>query len=239
MTNKSETTKYALVTGANKGLGFEITRRLGFAGYTVYMCGRTQSKLEQAAGLLRGEGHKTVPTAMDVTDTAAIEKVVEKLREDGIRLDAVIHNATVTIHTDESLLTVTDGDLMNTFLVNAMGPLRLTRALMPVLNKGARIVMVSSSAGRFCNGLSDFAPLFSMSKTAMNVVTRRLAKELEPHGIAVNAVAPGDLHDQLIVEGESPSSEVKQSAQTPVWLATEVPVTETGKFWRNKTVIDW
>ncbi len=231
--------KYALVTGANKGLGFEISRRLGFAGYNVYMCGRTQSKLEQAAGLLRGEGHTMFPMAMDVTQPEDINKAVETLRAAGVQLDALIHNATVMLDDDLSLLEVPDQDVFNTFMINALGPLRLTRALMPLMKSGSRIVMVSSEAGRFCNGLSDFAPVFSMSKTALNVVTRRLAKELESRNIVVNAASPGDAHDTDIIKGETNRRTLTRSAETPVWLATEVPLVETGKFWRDKLEINW
>lgn len=236
---KPKNKKYALVTGANKGLGFEISRRLGFAGYSVYMCGRTQGKLEQAAGLLRGEGHDMIPMAMDVTKPEDINKAVETLRAAGVELDALINNATVMLDEDLSLLEVSDQDIFNTFMINALGPLRLTRALMPLMKSGSRIVMVSSEAGRFCNGLSEFAPVFSMSKTALNVVTRRLAKELEPQNIAVNAVSPGDAHDVDIRENKDIQRTIKRSAETLVWLATEVPLEVTGKFWRDRKEINW
>lgn len=236
MDNETEK-KFALVTGANKGLGFEISRQLGFAGFDVYMCGRNEGRLNQAAGMLRGEGHRMIPTVLDVTRAEDIERVAESLRSDGVRLDALVNNAAILLDENQSLLEVSDQAILETFQTNALGPLRLTRTLAPLLKDGARIVMVSSEAGAFCNGISNYAPVYSMSKTAMNVVTRRFALALASRRIAVNAASPGDVRTSM--GGPGATRSVGEGAETPVWLATEVPLESTGKFWRDKEEIAW
>lgn len=227
--------KRALVTGANRGIGFEIVRRLCFAGYKVIACGRDMEKIQQAVGLLKGEGHDVEGMVLDVTDVASIRNLVENLEKEDIFLDALVNNAAVLLDRDLQILDATNRILMDTIETNTVAPLLVTKALLGRLKFGSRIVMMSSGAGVFCEGLSDWAPVYSLSKTGLNVVTRQLAKALDSREIRVNAVCPGWVQTEM--GGEHAPRSIEHGAETPLWLATEVE--ETGKFWRDKNEIGW
>jgi NAD(P)-dependent dehydrogenase (short-subunit alcohol dehydrogenase family) len=225
----------ALVTGANRGIGFEIARRLGFAGYRVIACGRDLAKMNQAVGMLRGEGHEVVAKVLDVTDWGGLQSLREEMEKEEIELDALVNNAAVLLDRDLGILDI-DPDVMGrTLTTNTMAPLMVTRMLLPLIKRGGRVVMMSSGAGAFCQDFSEWAPIYSLSKTALNALTRQLAPPLLDRGIMVNAVCPGWV--QTSMGGSGAPRTIEQGAETPVWLATEVEA--TGKFWRDKQEIAW
>lgn len=227
----------ALVTGANKGIGFEITRQLCFKGYTVWMAGRNASRLAQSAGMLRGEGHNVVPVELDVTDSAQLEGLIKRIEKEQVKFNALINNAAVLFDGELDLLEVDAKMMLETFQTNSIAPIQVTRALLPYMLDGSRIVMMSSGSGVFCGEISSWAPVYSMSKTVINAITRQLAPLLKPRKIAVNAVCPGWVKTEM--GGPNANRHVAHGAETPVWLATEVGLTETGKFWRDKKEIGW
>jgi len=227
--------KTALVTGANRGIGFEIARRLCFAGFKVFVCGRSEEKIKQAIGMLKGEGHHVESKVLDVTDAESISSLAEELERDAVNLDALVNNAAVLLDRDMGIMEIDDKTIMNTLKTNTLAPLMVTKGLMGALKSGSRVVMMSSGAGAFCEGISDWAPVYSLSKTGLNAITRQMAKALAPREILVNAVCPGWV--QTSMGGEGAPRKVEQGAETPVWLATEVNV--TGKFWRDKNEIPW
>ncbi len=232
-----KTEKIALVTGANRGIGFEISRQLCFKGFKVYMASRNKSRIEQSSGLLRGEGHHVEAVVLDVTDQASINSFQAMLMERKEKLQVLINNAAILKDDSTSLLELPQGDVLATFTTNTLAPLIVTRTLMPLLASGSRVIMLSSGAGAVCGEIGSWAPIYSMSKTALNAITRQLAPLLKKENIAVNAVCPGWVKTEM--GGQEAPRSVGEGAQTPVWLATEADQSETGKFWRDKKEISW
>lgn len=227
--------KIALVTGANRGIGFEIARQLGFKGYTVYACGRSENSLKQSVGMLTGEGHRVFPIVLDVTNAESINAMRKKLAEEEVKLDALINNAAVLVDRNTSILDLSRSQVMETLETNTVAPLMVTQALSSILKDGSRVVMVSSTSGRFCGELEYWSPIYATSKTALNAITRQLAPELAKRDIYVNAVHPGWVKTDM--GGDGAERDVSRGAETPVWLATEVK--ESGKFWSDKKEISW
>lgn len=229
--------KWALVTGANKGIGFEVTRQMAFKGYSIVMTGRNKGRLDQAAGLLRCEGHDILTVVLDVTDDQSIASVIAELKKQNIVLNALINNAAILVDRDVPIKKLTKAMVNDTLQTNTVAPLFLTLAMEPLLADGARVVMVSSGAGSMSNAPYTWAPIYSTSKTALNALTRQLAPFLAERNIAVNAVSPGWVRTDM--GGSNAERHVKEGAETPVWLATEVPTSKTGMFWRDKKEIAW
>ena len=230
--------KIAIVTGANKGIGFEISRQLGFAGYKVYMGGRMMNRIQQSSGLLRGEGHEVVPFLMDVNDKKSIDSLIQMLNDAGEKVDTLINNAAVLLDDHKGILDLTKEEVDLTLETNAIAPLVITKALLPIMNPGCRVVMLSANSGSFCRErLGSWAPIYSLSKTMLNGITRQLAPALLKKDIYVNAVDPGWVRTSM--GGNEAPRTIDQGAETPVWLATDMGFTETGKFWRDKQEIPW
>lgn len=229
--------KIAFVTGANRGIGFEISRQLCFKGYKVYMGSRNQSRLTQASGLLRGEGHEVEHVNIDVMDSETINSFVKLLESKGEKLDALINNAGVSLDKNSRILDTSHADILTTLETNTIAPLILTRKLLPCMNVGSRVVMMSSSTAQYCGEIGFSSPIYTLSKIGLNYITRQLAPELEKQKIAVNAVSPG--HVRTAMGGDDAPRSTNQGAETPVWLATEVEIDQTGKFWLDKKEIPW
>lgn len=229
--------KIAFVTGANRGIGFEISRQLGFKGYKVYMGSRNHGRISQSSGLLRGEGHEIEHVIVDVTDQSTIEAFAKKLESKGEKLDALINNAGVLLDENTDILETGHEAILKTLETNTIAPLMVTRILLPHLNEGCRVVMMSSRVAQVCGELTNYAPIYSLSKTGLNIITRHLAAELKKRGIAVNAVTPGRVRTHM--GGADAPRSVNEGAATPVWLASEVDLDQTGKFWFDKKEIGW
>ncbi len=229
--------KWALVTGANKGIGFETVRQLAFKGYSVVMTGRQKGKLNQAAGLLRGEGHDIITMVLDVKDEKSIAEAAVELKKLKITLHALINNAAILVDRDVPIQKVTRAMVKDSFETNTFAPLFVTLAFEPLLADGARVVMVSSGAGALSKPPYTWAPIYATTKTALNAITRQLAPFLALRKIAVNTVSPGWVKTDM--GGSEAEREVKEGAETPVWLATEVALNKTGLFWRDKAEIAW
>ncbi len=229
--------KIAVVTGANKGIGFEITRELCFAGYSVYMCGRNKSRITQAAGLLRGEGHMVIPVKVDVSKIGDIEAFAETLKTNKVEVHTVVNNAAVRFDWNISVLEIEYEQAVQTVLTNTIAPLYFTRAMLPFMKEGARVVMMSSGARTVARDFVNGEGTYSMSKTGLNTITRHLAPELEERGIVVSVASPGLVRTDL--GGVNAERSAKDGAETPVWLATEITLNQTGHFWQDKKIIPW
>ena len=229
--------KIAFVTGANRGIGFEISRQLCFKGYKVYMGSRNHGRISQSSGLLRGEGHEVEHIIIDVTISETIDAFVKLLESKGEKLDALINNAGVSLDKNTRILETSHADILTTLETNTIAPLILTRKLLPCMNEGSRVVMMSSSMARICDGINFDWPIYSLSKVGLNFITRQLAPELAKYKIAVNAVSPG--HVRTSMGGDHAPRSTNEGAETPVWLATDVEIEKTGKFWLDKKEISW
>ncbi len=226
--------RIALVTGANKGIGREVVRQLAALGWRVFLGSRDPAAGEAAAGLIEGD---VEALALDVNDLGSLSLAARAVSASVDRLDVLINNAAILEKGDQSALTLSPEIARGTFETNVLGTLRATQAFLPLLRKSAapRIVNVSSLAGQLTGDLQSWSPAYSVSKTALNGLTQQFAADLD--GFAVNAVSPGWVRTDM-GGAEAPLS-VEEGAAGIVWLAVEAPQTLTGKFIKDRKVIEW
>jgi NAD(P)-dependent dehydrogenase (short-subunit alcohol dehydrogenase family) len=229
-----KTTKTALVTGANKGIGLEVARQLAARGWRVFVGARDAALGEAAAESIEGDAELL---ELDVTQPASIAKAVREMGAHISQLDVLVNNAAILEDGDSSVLSLSPEIARCTMETNVLGPLRVTQAFVPLLraSSDARVVNVSSVAGQLAGDLHSFAPAYSISKTALNGLTVQLAAALS--GIAVNAISPGWVRTDM--GGANAPRSVEEGAAGIVWLAAEAPQSLTGKFLRDREVIDW
>ncbi|TSC32915.1 SDR family oxidoreductase [Corallococcus sp. Z5C101001] len=194
------TRKTAVITGANKGLGREIARRLGQKEYTVWLGCRDTERGDTAAAGLRAEGIDAHALQLDVTSDASVKEAALTFGKISPRLDVLVNNAGIfTGEWGPPSQTRLD-DMRAIYEVNTFGPVRVTQAFLPFLVKAGqgRIVMMSSSLGSISNQLDTTSEdygvnllAYNSSKSALNMITVLFAKELAAHGIKVNAANPG------------------------------------------------
>ncbi|MEO1370360.1 MAG: SDR family NAD(P)-dependent oxidoreductase, partial [Acidobacteriota bacterium] len=143
--------KVALVTGANRGIGFETARQLASAGLRVVVSARDEDLGRRAAATLADEGLDVWPCQLDVTDEASVRRALAFVEGELSRLDVLVNNAAVSLDRKTTILGVDEGVIRETFEVNFYGPLRLCRAAIPLMRRGGygRIVNVSSGRGSF------------------------------------------------------------------------------------------
>lgn len=227
----------ALVTGANRGIGLEIVRQLCERGISVWLAARDGEAGEAAVDSLRKEGRDVRFVRMDVSEIAGIRSAFKTVSSQVARLDILVNNAGILLDESTSILDVAPEVVHRTIAINTLGAFFVTQTFLPLLVKGSRVVNISSGAGEIGEGMSTYAPVYSISKTAMNAMTCQFALALKKKGIAVNAVCPGWVRTEM--GGKMAPRSVKKGAETPAWLATEAPIGETGKFWRDRRVIPW
>jgi NAD(P)-dependent dehydrogenase (short-subunit alcohol dehydrogenase family) len=231
--------RVALVTGANRGIGYEICRQLGQAGYAVVLTARDQARGEAAAESLRREGLEARCHALDVSDPAAALGVAEALARDPGRLDALVNNAAIAIDGEASLATVDLAVMRRTLDTNFFGALACCQAFLPMMRRQehGRIVNVSSGRGSFSK-LAAGGACYRISKTALNALTVILADELRGTNVLVNAMTPGWVRTRLGGLLKAPRS-VEEGAETAVWLATLPDGGPHGKFWKDRQEFPW
>jgi len=239
--------KVALVTGANKGIGFEISRQIGRHGFTVILAARDERKATEAAKRLQAEGFDAHGVRLDVTDPATAEATARWLDGQFGRLDVLVNNAGVSFEfaagTKPSQLTLET--LRATYDTNFFGVFTVIRHLLPLLRKSApaRIINQSSTLGSL-GVLSDPASPFygvnllayNSSKTALNGLTLAFAKELAGDGVSVNSVCPGWVRTDM--GSDAAPRTVEQGAAIAVRLAT-MDDPPTGKFLDDGGEVRW
>lgn len=228
--------RVALVTGANRGIGFEVCRQLAQLGWIVILGARDEEKGIKAADRLIRERLTVIPYQLDVTDLESIENARRRVTDEIGRLDVIINNA--RIHYDD-WQRVIDADMTQVreaFETNTLGAWHMTRAFLPLLreSKHARIVNVSSGAGSLVS-MGARTPAYAMSKVALNALTRMFAAELQPDKILVNAVCPGWVETERGKGGRP----VDKGAASIVWAAALDDDGPTGGFFRDGRAIPW
>jgi NAD(P)-dependent dehydrogenase (short-subunit alcohol dehydrogenase family) len=231
--------KQALVTGANRGIGLEVVRQLLTRNFQVILTCRNRRLGEEAAQSLGKLSSYVTVVELDVSRQESIERCVATVTERFRCLDVLVNNAGILVDRTESILTVTEEDLNKTWNTNSLGPLRVTRAFLPLLRNSpdARVINVSSLSGQL-KGMGTWSPpAYSISKAALNAVTCILASELASENIKVNCISPGWIKTDM--GGANAPGTLEEGADTIVWLADEAPVDVTGKFLQNKEPVEW
>ena len=232
---KSDNQKTVLVTGANRGIGFEVCKQLGEMGFQVFLTARNSDKGIKAVDELRKKNIETDFIQLDVSDEVGIKNASSEFQKFSLQLDVLINNAGILADTGD-LTKMATKELWNTINTNSIGSFIVIREFLPFMISGSRIINVSSGAGAL-NDMSNYAPAYSISKTMLNAITKQFAAELRKKKIAVNSVCPGWVRTDM--GGWTAPRSVKKGAETIVWLATESPLDKTGLFWRDKNVIEW
>ena len=221
----------ALITGANKGIGFEVARQLAARGFHVYVGARSPSAGEKAARAIAGQA---TFVHLDVTNAESIRDAARQVD----RLDVLVNNAGIIDDADEDVLALDAAIIRRTLETNTLGALRVAQAFVPALTKSdaARIINVSSRGGQLSD-MGTWSPAYCISKTALNAVTCQLAAALRDRGIAVNSACPGWVRTDM--GGSNAPRSVEEGADTIVWLATDAPHQLTAKFIGERQEIPW
>ncbi|MEW6492286.1 MAG: SDR family oxidoreductase [Cyanobacteriota bacterium] len=238
----STSKKIAVVTGANRGLGFETCRQLAKQGIHVVLTSRDESQGKAAVDQIQQEGLDIVYHPLDVTNPQSIQQLEQFLRQEYGRLDVLVNNAGIFPDSDdtgsESVLTAKLDTLRKAMETNVYGPLQLCQALVGLMQAHdyGRIVNVSSGMGQLSE-MNGGSPGYRTSKTALNALTRMLSAELQGTNILVNSVCPGWVKTDM--GGAEAPRTPEQGVETIVWLATLPDGGQTGGFFRDKQSILW
>ena len=233
----NQPSRVALVTGANRGIGFEVCRQLAGRGFVVILTAREAAKAKAAAKKLSKVG-TVEPLLLNVADARTIEKAASDVSSRYDHLDVLINNAGINYDTWETAANADINDtVMDTITTNLLGPWRVCQAFLPLLRKSraARIVNVSSESGSLAE-MGAGPPAYQVTKAALNAFTRTLAGELRRARILVNAVCPGWVATDMGVGGGRP---VAEGAAGIVWAATLPDNGPTGGFFRDGKPLPW
>ncbi len=235
-------TRTALVSGANRGIGFEIVRQLARLGVLAVIGARDPQDGAKAAEKLQSEGLEVPVVALDVDrEESAAEAVAEVKRLYG-RLDILVNNAAILIDEpggfNASFFDLKSDTVRRTMETNLLGPIRLIQAAVPLMREQGygRIVNVSSIGGQLAEMGSGY-PAYRMSKAALNALTRLTASEIGAGDIKINSMCPGWVRTDM--GGANADRSVEEGADTAVWLATLPEDGPTGGFFRDRKPLAW
>jgi NAD(P)-dependent dehydrogenase (short-subunit alcohol dehydrogenase family) len=237
--------KVAVVTGGNRGLGFETCRQLARLGFRVVLTSRDPRQGDASTETLRGEGLDVVFHPLEVTHPESAGALARFIESREGRLDVLINNAGAALDAQvpggrrvAGVLEAAPESLRRSFETNCLGALHVSQALVPLMRRrgSGRVVNVSSGKG----ALSDMGsgwPGYRLSKAALNAFTRILAEELKGTRIKVNAVCPGWARTGM--GGPQAPRSPEEGVETIVWLATLPDDGPTGGFFRDRRPIPW
>ncbi|WP_327290190.1 SDR family oxidoreductase [Streptomyces sp. NBC_01198] len=234
-----------LVTGGNKGIGYEIAAGLGALGWSVGVGARDEARREAAVEKLRAGGADAFGVPLDVTDNTSVAAAARLLEERAGRLDVLVNNAGVTGGMPQTPTTVDLSTVRTAVETNVLGVIRVTNALLPLLRRSAspRIVNMSSSVGSLTKQTAagaDTGPIsaaYAPSKTFLNALTVQYAKELRDTNILINAACPGYCATDL--NGFRGVRTPVQGAAIAIRLASLPDGGPTGAFFDEDGVVPW
>jgi NAD(P)-dependent dehydrogenase (short-subunit alcohol dehydrogenase family) len=231
--------RVAVVTGGNKGIGFEICRQLARKKLRVVLAARDPDKGREAAERLQAEELDVVFHPLDVTDPGKVQAMARATAHKHGRCDVLVNNAGILI--DKRSASVLDAKIetfRTTLETNFYGPLMMTQALVPLMRENGygRVVNLSSGLGQL-EDMDDGTPAYRASKTALNALTRMFAAATKGEGILVNAMCPGWVRTDM--GGPNATRAVEKGAETAIWLATLPKDGPSGGFFRDRKPIKW
>lgn len=226
----------ALVTGANRGIGYEICRQLGRAGLDVVLTARSAEAGRQAAGRLAARDGVEVRTeVLDVADPASVHRCAERLAAAGVAVDVLVNNAGT--YPTQRFLGMPEEVLADALQVHLLGAFRTCQAFVPgMVTRGyGRVVQVSSGGGALTDNIPG-PPAYGIAKAALNALTLVVSAAV-PRTVKVNATCPGWVRTDM--GGPAAPVSVEHGADTAVWLATLGADGPSGGFFRDRKPIPW
>ncbi len=223
-----------LITGATRGIGLAATRLLLDRGAIVIIGSRDESRARQAAEKL---GDRVEPLQIDITHRESLHRAAEEISARHGRLDVLVNNGAILLDHYATITELDPDTLRATLETNLVGTFQATLAMIPLLSKSPapRVINVSSGAGQLDGEPQAWAPAYSISKTALNMLTQQLAAGLPD--IIVNSMCPGWCRTEM-GGAEAPLSP-EQGADTLVWLALDAPADLRACFIKERKVIPW
>lgn len=240
-------TKTALVTGANKGIGYQIAAGLGALGYSVGIGARDQSRRDEAVAALVGTGIDAFGVPLDVTDEHSVATAADVIAARVGHLDALVNNAGIIGGWPQQPSTVDPAIIRTVVETNVIGVIRVTNATLPLLRRATspRIVNMSSSVGSLTRqagigsetATGPVAVAYSPSKSFLNAVTLQYAQELADTNILINCACPGFVATDL--NGFRGTRSPQEGAATAIRLATLPDDGPTGGFFEDAGAVPW
>lgn len=235
----------AIVTGANRGIGFEVTRQLATRGYHVIMVARDARRGAEALNRLQDEGLDVELRRADVTNSEEVKSLAEFVRKHHKGVDVLVNNAGILPESSKDTtgrfpsnpLLIPPTSIVEILNVNTLGPLRMIQAFALLLKENARVVNVSSSMGQLSGEWGSGHLGYRMSKTALNDITRMFAIVLATKNIKVNSVDPGWVNTHM--GGGNANRTAAEGAASIVWAAELPPDGPSGGFFRDGQRLDW
>ncbi len=229
--------KIAVVTGANKGIGFAVAHGLAKAGFHVFVGARDTEKGEAAAQKIRADGYAAQFITIDVADEASIISAAREITAEWEGIDVLVNNAAINLDGGRGILETPLQTFEDTFKTNVWGVLLTTQAFWPLLNhpaSGGRVINVSSGLGRLYD-MENENPAYSTSKTAVNALTRQFA-DAGKDKISVNCINPGWVKTDI--GGQAAQRTPDEGAAIVLKLAT-MDNPPTGQFLQDDGEIGW
>lgn len=233
--------KVIIITGANKGLGKAMSQKFAEMGSTVYMICRNRERGEQAKKELAKQNLKIILKVADMGKITDIERLMNEISFVEEQVDVLINNAGVNIDNSDSRIENLSIEILErTMNINFRAPLLMCQNFLPLLkkSKSGRIVNISSGLGQLTVPRMGYYPAYSISKTAINAITKILAHELLDSNIMVFSVDPGWVKTDL--GGPEAPLSIEEGIETPVYLATESKENLiSGEFYKEKRILGW
>jgi NAD(P)-dependent dehydrogenase (short-subunit alcohol dehydrogenase family) len=235
----------ALVTGANKGIGYAIAAGLGVLGWSVGVGARDDQRREEAVAKLIAAGVAAFGVGLDVTDDASVADAARRIEERAGRLDVLVNNAGVAGGWPEAPTALTPEEVQRVVETNVIGVIRVTNALLPLLRRSAhpRIVNQSSHVGSLTLqttpgvDLGGISGAYAPTKTYLNAVTIQYAKELSDTNVLINNACPGYVATDLNAFNGTQTPE--QGAAIAIRLATLPDDGPTGGLFDDTGIVPW
>jgi NAD(P)-dependent dehydrogenase (short-subunit alcohol dehydrogenase family) len=234
----SKDIKVALVTGGNRGIGYELVKQLAQKGFKVILASRDSEMGHEVAQKLKESNLDVSLLVMDVNNQESIRQAAITVNERYGKLDVLINNAGVYLEENKKLVAMDPSILEKTMATNFFGVYHVIRSFIPLMEKQGygRIINVSSEYGAMSEMSYPGVGAYKLSKFALNGLTRLVAAEINSD-IKINAVDPGWVSSDM--GGPSAPRTPKQAAESIIWLATIGPEGPSGGFFRDGKPIDW
>jgi len=233
-----QNSRVAVVTGGNRGIGFEICKELSKVGCRVVLTSRDEEHGKQAVANLSSDKKNIVYHKLDVTNGKDIETLRDWILKMYGRIDILINNAGIYLDEGTSVFNVDEKIVKETLDVNFYGAFNICRALIPIMRQNGygRIVNISSGYGAMSE-MAGYQAAYRISKAALNALTLIMADELRDGGIKVNAVCPGWVNTDM--GGKMAPISAEKAAKDIVHVALMDEKGPTGSFFRHKKPIEW